>query len=176
MSKSFFEALAAMHKEHLAESHNSEISLQRIYTDVAELAARMGVEANATKSVVEMIFDAEDAQRWDGQGLPPVGCVCEVINHVTGSWRTAFIAAHHVNGEEALWTREREGGQVMYGGTEDFRPLRTDRDRAIDEMMKVAPSSECVDEALFKPRMTKSEREFAGSIYDAGMYKQESES
>lgn len=159
MSKSFFEALAAMRSDNVAENPDFAMPVERIYDDVMELAARMGFEAKAAKP---------DPQDWDGQGLPPVGWVGELSYADIGWLQGEVVGAH--NGLPVFATK------YGYYSASVFRPLRTERDRAIDEMMKVAPSSECVDEALFKPRMTKSEREFAGSIYDAGMYKQESES
>lgn len=97
---------------------------------LSEMAARMGVEAKATKSVVEMLFDAEDAQQWDGQGLPPVGCVCEIPMQSVG-WVEVLCVGFDKHDDAPVFLVN--GDWVKYKSSKEFRPLRTDRERSIYE-------------------------------------------
>lgn len=71
-------------------------------------------------------------QEWDGEGLPPVGTECEYLDGVSCQWGPAAIVAHHINGEEAIWSRYIHGGELFYGTASDFRPIRTAAQRAED--------------------------------------------
>lgn len=69
---------------------------------------------------------------WDGTGLPPVGCECEVKRAF--DWvkcKILFISDTHVvlmADEECCWNT----------CACQFRPLRTEAERAIDEMVQLS--------------------------------------
>lgn len=83
---------------------------------------------------------------WDGTGLPPVGCLVEVnsprhgwtqatVTAVTGSWIIAkypdgaeYAGCHRCLNDDGSWT-DNSG---------IFRPLRTEAERAIDEMVRLS--------------------------------------
>lgn len=71
---------------------------------------------------------------WDGTGLPPVGCECE-RSWCGDKWlacKILFISDETV--VVKLATRE-----AAYGRHEvSFRPLRTEAERAIDEMVRLS--------------------------------------
>ena len=69
---------------------------------------------------------------WDGTGLPPVGAVCEVKRAV--DWvecKILFISNIHV----ILMADEEYGWNTAAC---QFRPLRTEAERAIDEMVRLS--------------------------------------
>lgn len=92
------------------------------------------------KSESEMTIKAGD---WHKNGeLPPVGEVCEVLGTCDGkpAWGVGVIVAHtsFTDKTEIAIARHDDIFDFGWGGPEVFRPLRTERDRAIDEMMSVA--------------------------------------
>ena len=93
-----------------------------------ETERKVGVEM---KSESEATINASD---WHKNGeLPPVGGVCEA--HITSEniWVEIEVVAHK-DGFALGWCRNEKCG---YHGNErsDFRPLRTEREMAIDEMV-----------------------------------------
>jgi hypothetical protein len=69
------------------------------------------------------------AQEWDGKGLPPVGCECEVI-FLCETWERAKIVAHvrTVHGTKAVWQLivfDEWGADT----DESFRPIRSQAER-----------------------------------------------
>lgn len=83
-----------------------------------------------------------EATGWDGTGLPPVGVECEVMftSDSYPEWydfELIFIGDIHavaiVGNEEISYTIER-----LNNGSAKFRPLRTEAERAIDEMVRLS--------------------------------------
>ena len=134
-----------------------------------ETERKVGVEM---KSESEATINASD---WHKNGeLPPVGEVCLWIGRKencdyradlrTGD-RVEVIAHYKPRSDGpmvavfAYESRESIGRQTDQSIAKCFSPLRTEREKAIDEMV-----------SLVEPLATY--REFAGAIYDAGMYKE----
>lgn len=84
-------------------------------------------------------FDASRAVArpapWSGEGLPPVGSVCEMLSHgeEESEWIDVQILAHtKINGEDhAVFQYEGHVGTGSVQGS-CFRPVRTDQERGID--------------------------------------------
>lgn len=118
---------------------------------------------NETKHKVEVEMESESEMTikvgdWYKNGeLPPVGEVCEAYIDYPPQWIETEIVAHK-DGFAIGWCKS-----VMKGchgdKAHEFRPIRTEREKAIDDMV-----------SLVEPLATY--REFAGAIYDAGMYKE----
>lgn len=74
-------------------------------------------------------------EQWDGTGLPPVGTECEVMDkdhdHI---WHRCKILAHIVRKGLPCAVFESEPS-VSYCSDRYFRPLRTERDKAIEQMV-----------------------------------------
>lgn len=72
---------------------------------------------------------------WDGEGLPPVGCECEV--HEDAMWHHATIVAHHDGC--AIAAIHRDDMSYEYGAYcgGAIRPIRSEEDRAVEEMRNV---------------------------------------
>lgn len=106
------------------------------------------------KSESEMTIKVSD---WHKNGeLPPVGEVCEAYIDYPPQWVETEIVAHK-DGFAIGWCKS-----VMKGchgdKAHEFRPLRTEREKAIDEMME---HCDC-----------HGSRDFAGKLFDAGYRKE----
>lgn len=99
---------------------------------------------NETKHKVEVEMESESgitikASDWYKNGeLPPVGEVCEVMH--LDRWVCCEVIAHFEQswGMVAAYTVGINGGNAKLleqCNAEDFRPLRTERDKAVDEMV-----------------------------------------
>ena len=103
--------------------------------DYSDLTTRALGEEKITREQYE-------ATGYDGIGLPPVGYECEVMftSDSCPEWYTfkiVFIGDVHtvaiVGNEEISYAIER-----LNDGSAKFRPLRTEAERAIDEMVRLS--------------------------------------
>lgn len=89
-----------------------------------------------TKQQYESALAALQKQAWNGEGLPPVGCECEFVSNDT-SWGTVVIIGYDC-GKVVF----KPSGEAYYGIEPSihqiFRPLRTEAERAIDEMVRLS--------------------------------------
>jgi len=165
MSKLFFDALDDMRKDSVDENPLFDGAISRIYTDVAELAARMGVEANSVK---------QDPQAWGGQGLPPVGCECEIaptdeyFKHDKPAGHQVKIYSNFVDdrGCEMAAFVDKKGRLGGVGVARMFRSLRTEREKAIDAAVDIM-----IGPAPFGGEpgyMRQDSAKQAAALYDAG--------
>lgn len=104
-----------------------------------------GVTGSNDEAILSRDFSASITQRdvesyvdtqWNGEGLPPVGEVVEFRDHGAGVAVTAHIVAHHINGKEAIWSEHAGDGVLNYGSHGEFRPIRSEREKAVEEAMK----------------------------------------
>ena len=97
---------------------------------------------------------------WYERGeLPPVGTICEMIDD-RATWRECKIIAHE-DGACIGWIASLNSPFYTYDKSE-FRPLRTEREKAIDEMIKL------IGHGYMSAEMA---RELAIKMYDAGFHK-----
>ena len=90
---------------------------------------------------------------WHERGeLPPVGCECSAMCY--GDWVTVEVLRHRVNniGMHVAAVMNCASFNVFWAT--DFRPLRTEREKAIDEMANliarsVFGSAKCQAEKLY---------------------------
>lgn len=191
MSQDFYEALKNMRNDHAAENPDFTMPLERVYDDVMELAARMGVESKAgikvvgssdhndTKMIVDvddetlrLIFGNADPKDWDGEGLPPVGCVCEALTGPGGGekqeWFIGIVVANHINGG-VIFESDNINGWRRFEDSGSLRPLPTEREKAIDAMyMDVTGETASHDEM-----MDSDGWDYLAATYDKGYRKQE---
>lgn len=77
-----------------------------------------------------------EATGWDGTGLPPAGCECEYQYKVHGSkWRSFECIA--VDGK-AVFGWSNNTPIALQSNTHNFRPIRSEAERAIDEMVRLS--------------------------------------
>lgn len=99
-----------------------------------------------TKQQYESALAASQKQVWNGEGLPPVGCECEWQDKNTGQWQPVKIvyASEWVTVIREI--NEEKGDDLVEIAIENygddarlkFRPLRTEAERAIDEMVQLS--------------------------------------
>lgn len=89
-----------------------------------------------------------EATGWDGTGLPPVGVECEYLDSNTGRWYPVTMKyvsdqivvicnMTNILGEE----QETEIAKDIQLDKPQFRPLCTEAERAIDEMVRLSGMS-----------------------------------
>ena len=99
---------------------------------------------------------------WYERGeFPPVGTICEMIDD-KNTWLECEII-YHRNGACIGWISSRKAPFYTYDKSE-FRPLRTEREKAIDEMISVTLAVINQD----------TQRQMFGMLYDAGYRKEQS--
>lgn len=131
----------AIRWRHLGNSH--DIIAYRLHKPQEAVHGEAGDEADLNECA------SNDAgQVWNGEGLPPVGCVCEVLydeHEVLGNtWLKAKIISHDDGNVVGRWLEgNTEHTLFDYAiNHRDYRPLRTEaeckRDAAVEQMMKFA--------------------------------------
>lgn len=88
-----------------------------------------------------------EATDWDGIGLPPVGCECESKQFAQIDWhkfRVVAVENGHVFG---FWNDKV--GACLDSNHWEFRPIRTEAERAIDEMVQLSGVSIGVAKILY---------------------------
>ena len=115
------------------------------------------------QKVSQLAQPAPDSS-WHERGeFPPAGCECEVF--YGDSWVRVFVIGIDDVGDCVFTVPRFLEIDLSYDGISNkssFRPLRTDREKAIDEM------AELVSCGLVSPEMAK---DFAIKMYDAGYRK-----
>nr|DAK72463.1 MAG TPA: hypothetical protein [Caudoviricetes sp.] len=77
-----------------------------------------------------------EATDWDGTGLPPVGCECE-RSWIGDEWQQCEIL--FTSNQVVVVKLKGSGMEDAYNiGDVTFRPLRTEAERAIDEMVRLS--------------------------------------
>lgn len=108
---------------------------------------------------------------WTGEGLPPVGMVCEaMLTSMNHQWAEAVVVWHHPEHEGSAVVVH--GGGRLTGWSSAFRPIRTpeqiaaeEREAGVDGIrLAVSKSPNCKAHGL--------EWDVACAIYDAGYRKQ----
>jgi tellurite resistance-related uncharacterized protein len=74
---------------------------------------------------------------WNGQGLPPVGTVCEAYEHNAGLWVRVEVLKHGENDHPVMVCRDSEQLATKLFWADQFRPIRTPEQIAADERKSV---------------------------------------
>lgn len=114
----------------------------------------------------KLVATRPEGSEWSGEGLPPVGTVCEVQGPQSKGWGRARIQYQ----EKAVcvwrWLDCLNPDQIDHAERPDrlgFRPLRSERDKAVDEMTRRFALSASFPEAPW--------RELFAQMHDAGYRK-----
>lgn len=121
--------------------------------------------------VYEGIYYDKPAPEWSGEGLPPVGAVCEAkVLDGTGNfvWRECRVIHHHPR--HAMSAAVAHGNEELLGWADYFRPLRTPEQIAAEEREKAAKQI-CIDAG--SPELTRGQMAIAYRLYDHGYRKVE---
>lgn len=103
--------------------------------DYSDLTTRALGEEKITREQYE-------ATGWDGTGLPPVGVECEYSLNGGKTWWKCKVDYMVGTQGVVMLCDTFEGVQYVqfssYGNALKFRPLRTEAERAIDEMVRLS--------------------------------------
>ncbi|QIC52795.1 hypothetical protein AXX01_00059 [Acinetobacter phage LAPP1] len=89
-----------------------------------------------TKQQYESALAASQKQAWNSEGLPPVGCECESKQFAQIDWRKFRVVAVENGHVFGFWNDKV--GVCLDSNHWEFRPLRTEAERAIDEMVRLS--------------------------------------
>lgn len=124
-----------------------------LYADFAVNAVRFTYHGNTYRVTTNLLVEKVDGaclvsdsdtqqlekllrgEQWDGTGLPPVGTECEFLSNDT-TWGKVVIIGY--DGDRVVF---KPSGETYYGiepsERQIFRPLRTERDKAIEKLQQV---------------------------------------
>jgi len=112
-------------------------------------------------TVFEILF-CDQPEIWNGTGLPPANTECEYYRKSSNEWIASTVK---YIGKKVIVIQYKTGCEFSRRKTEvKFRPIKSDREKAIEEMGKYLQLQE-VD--CYKT--------WCAALYDAGYRKQESE-
>lgn len=77
---------------------------------------------------------------WTGEGLPPVGTVCEYQTWVNREWKRTKVLAHHLGFAVHSWAIDSEEVEVDAAPPQDFRLICSTEQIAVDEMREIISS------------------------------------
>lgn len=106
---------------------------------------------------------------WSGEGLPPVGTVCEYQVRGYGEWHRATILAHHNGHAWATGDDEKHCFTVPPHG--NFRPIKTPEQIAAEERLDRVHAIEGI--MLRGQELALTVTQIAAAIDDAGYRKVE---
>lgn len=139
---------------------NSDAQVRTMFrTEISEDWRELTVTHTQWQAAVDAL-KAEKIAEWNGEGLPPVGSVCEhseddnKADRPDGAWKRVKIVGHHqFNDDEYLCAVWVSGLEVSYSSEgPHFRPIRTteqisaeERNIAINAMVERCPypGSDC---------------------------------
>ena len=84
------------------------------------------------KKVEQVAQPTQDNSWYEREELPPVGYECEAIHN--GEWVAVEVLRHRVNNVEMNVAAVMDCTSFNVFWSDDFRPLRTEREKTIDEM------------------------------------------
>lgn len=124
------------------------------------------IETTAKRLVPRPAACAHASTTWDGQGLPPVGTVCEYYAD-ENTWRRCEIVAHK-DGQAVVWVNN---AHIWASSGESLRPISTPEQIAAEERSK-----ECdrIFVILSSVEREGNRSDMAEALYDAGYRRQES--
>lgn len=114
---------------------------------------------------------------WSGEGLPPVGVVCE-YRCVNDKWRQVKVIAHMIEMQKdnpCAVSQLGDTGPLCIGGASSFRPIRTIEQIEADqrEAQIVAIHDAIVTSVKVTLGQCDSWRKVAEMVYDAGFKRPE---
>lgn len=111
-------------------------------TDRAEDWELADVTRDQWQAAVDALKDGKVAE-WNGEGLPPVGTVCEILeNKTTSTWGLVKVIAHVTDDPRfnpiAIYIPEKDPSAVVgQAVAKSFRPIRTPEQIAADEKSSI---------------------------------------
>lgn len=114
---------------------------------------------------------------WSGDGLPPVGAVVEVaINSGMFDYAKEVVIVGHDKVLGRAVYRDMDWSDLEYDSAlaDDFRPIRTDEEKAVGEMYDLAGKAYCKwEEDTGEPSLIRAIEQVCKDLYAAGYRKTE---
>lgn len=104
----------------------------RYFVDINLMVEKVDGAGLVTDSDARQLEKLLRGEQWEGTGLPPVGTICQMRDD-NDKWVDVEIIANH-KGFAHGWQDSTEDSYYSNNPSE-FRPLRTERDKAIEQMM-----------------------------------------
>lgn len=120
---------------HEPEKDEDDEWMEILRTGTHKLLAQLPEASNRATAIV-----TREQYGWDGTGLPPVGCDVEYHCYPDG-WVIINIVARIKGATFIEWkSGTHKGADIIRGDfpLERVRPLRTEAERAIDEMVRLS--------------------------------------
>lgn len=138
-SKVCFYTAGLINREHTPSTwsipRGSEAEHQGHYSFYHGSRADDADTAIVTRKQYKAALFASQQPVWNGEGLPPVGCECELFD--CDNWNPVIIK--FVGDKYVVTERTDLGYEVVYcvaGRPERFRPVRTEAERKREEVIK----------------------------------------
>ncbi|MBH9437772.1 hypothetical protein N1F33_19215 [Pseudomonas aeruginosa] len=124
------------------------------------------------------LFERPAKVEWDGQGLPPVGTVCEHYGTADDlAWLEVEVIGHgNVDGRNVAFFRYGTGSPrftVSYSTANNFRPIRTPEQVAAEERAQAVKAMLALDPPHDNGLGLTSRQQFCEILYDHGYRRQE---
>lgn len=104
-------------------------------------------------------------KEWSGEGVPPIGTICEYYRSEGDEWRKCEVVAYHNSNIVAVDVFDSTA-VCLHFGLSLFRPARTPEQIAAEE------KSKAVDEMLDSAGLWISLKDVMETLYDRGYRKQ----
>ena len=88
---------------------------------------------NGEKKPSDLIERPKKQEAWNGEGLPPVGMVCEYQTWINREWKQTKILAHHLGFAVHSWSVDGDDMEVDASPPKDFRSVRAPEQLAEEE-------------------------------------------
>lgn len=82
----------------------------------------------------EVVCSKMEPTSWDGEGLPPIGTICEMYIDEIDEWVQGEVFAIH-KGHIHIWNDKAESGCFTNNPT-DLRPIKSNRDKWIESIIE----------------------------------------
>lgn len=120
--------------DHLGEVLGWDVRDSLLYTSSNEDYYRVNVFTGRCLTPEQVLGTV--TQEWSGNGLPPIGEVCELSRN--GKWQECEIIGHFEQplAKVAAFTLDNGDGvkALSYATESCFRPIKTDEERALDHL------------------------------------------
>lgn len=114
------------------------------------------------------IFIPIPEPEWNGEGLPPVGTVCEIDALGDGDFEECMIESYSIDGSVVLVSHQRKHGRdYNYWHIDDdlkFRPIETEAQKAARKRDEWAKSA--IEAIQNRTHALSTESERLGELYD----------
>ena len=97
------------------------------------------IECPITVDTTEFVPRPTEQPQWNGEGLPPVGTVCNI--KIDGGTQGVIVA--HVMGKHKQGAIIQCENEWWYGGEKSFAPIKSERQKQIDAIEAIIYRSEC---------------------------------